>query len=196
MIEIKSILDVKKHLDNIQLVLFDLDDTLYSEKDYVKSGFMAVAPEKFNELWKAFCDGKKTFDEVMSEKKDEALKMYREHLPNINLYSGVREMLTDFKNSGFKLGLITDGRPIGQRQKIKALNIESLFDKIIITDELGGVEFRKPNSKAFAIMKDTFKTDYSKMVYIGDNINKDFIAPDKLGMKSIYFNNGDGLYHV
>jgi putative hydrolase of the HAD superfamily len=35
---------------------------------------------------------------------------------------------------------------------------------------------------------------FENMVYIGDNIKKDFIAPDKLGMRSIYFRNSDGLY--
>ena len=43
MITITNILDVEKHLDAIDTVIFDLDDTLYSEKDYVRSGFNAVA---------------------------------------------------------------------------------------------------------------------------------------------------------
>ena len=90
--------------------------------------------------------------------------------------------------------MITDGRVEGQRAKIEALKIEEYFDKIIITDELGGIEYRKPNSKAYDLMKDYFKCDYQEMIYVGDNLNKDFIYPEKVNIKSIYFKNRDGLY--
>lgn len=39
----------------------------------------------------------------------------------------------------YKLGLITDGRPEGQKAKIKALRLGKYFDEIIITDELVGL---------------------------------------------------------
>lgn len=31
------------YIDGLKAVIFDLDDTLYSEKDYVKSGYAAIA---------------------------------------------------------------------------------------------------------------------------------------------------------
>ena len=43
MIEVERILDIEQYLYGIDTVLFDLDDTLYSEKDYVKSGYCAIA---------------------------------------------------------------------------------------------------------------------------------------------------------
>ena len=107
------------------------------------------------------------------------------------MYSGVEELLIRTKKKK-KIGIITDGRPEGQRAKLKALNIN--VDKVIITDELGGTEYRKPNPKAFEIMQKELNTEFEKMVYIGDNIKKDFIAPQKLGMKYIWFKNPDGLY--
>ena len=32
------------------------------------------------------------------------------------------------------------------------------------------------------------------MCYVGDNMKKDFIAPEKLGMKSVWFRNKGSLY--
>lgn len=194
MITINNITEADKYLDDIELVIFDLDDTLYSEKDYVRSGYIAAAPDKADDLWQAFLDGTPAFDVVMPERKKEALAIYRNHIPNIELYSGVRDMLNRIKESGKHLAMITDGRPEGQRAKIHALGIEPLFDEIIITDELGGVEYRKPNAVAFELMHEKFEVPYEKMVYIGDNPKKDFIAPEKLGMRAIYFINEDGLY--
>lgn len=206
MITIDNILDVTQYLDNIDAVIFDMDDTLYSEKEYVKSGYNAIEKEFIEianmsqKLWKAFLNNKNTIDYVLEqegllteENKSKALEIYRNHIPNIHLYDGIEDMLTQLKKTK-KIGLITDGRPIGQRNKIKALNLEKYINEIIVTDELGGVEFRKPNTKAFELMQEKLKIPFEKMVYIGDNINKDFIAPEKLGMQTIYFRNENGLY--
>ena len=203
---IDNILDVQKYIGNIDAVIFDLDDTLYSEKEYIKSGYNAIAEEFIEivdmsqKLWNAFLNNKNAVDYVLEkegllteENKVRALEKYRNHIPSIHLYDGIEDMLAQLKKTK-KIGLITDGRPIGQRNKIKALNLEKHIEKIIVTDELGGVEFRKPNTKAFELMQETLKIPFEKMVYIGDNINKDFIAPKKLGMQTIYFRNEDGLY--
>lgn len=185
-------------------VIFDLDDTLYSEKDYVRSGYMTVAEylgdkAYSDRLWDFFESGKSAVDELLKElgresEKDSVLAVYREHKPNLHLYDGVREMLIKFRTCGIKIGIITDGRPAGQRNKISALGLEELVDDIIVTDELGGVQFRKPCDIAFRIMQNRWKLPASQMVYVGDNPAKDFQAPKQLGMKSVCFENVDGLY--
>ncbi len=207
MIQINNIIDVMQHLDGLKAVVFDLDDTLYSEKEYVKSGYKAVAdilPEIENaeeKLRKAFEEKKSAIDEVLisegmysDELKETCLEAYRFHQPTIHLYEGVAEMLTLLRKQGFMLGIITDGRPGGQRAKIKALNLTEYVDQIIVTDELGGVEYRKPNKKAFILLKKIFDVQFSEMCYVGDNIKKDFIPCEQLGIKSVHFANDDGLY--
>lgn len=206
-IEIDHILDVEKHIDNLNAIVFDLDDTLYSEKDYVRSGYKAISklfPQMVGveqKLWDFFVAGKPAIDEFLiiegitdNKTKQECLQVYRYQIPEIILYNGVKEMLVNLAKT-YKLGLITDGRPEGQRAKIKALDIEQYFDCIIITDELGGVETRKPNPLAFQLMHERLAIPYNEMCYIGDNINKDFIAPQRFGMRSIWFKNNDGIYN-
>lgn len=83
----------------------------------------------------------------------------------------------------FKIGLTSEGRPEGQNAKIDVLGIRDLFDAIIITDELGGIECRKPNDKAFRVMVNRLGVEFNEMCYVADNVNKDFIvAPKKPGM--------------
>lgn len=189
--------------NEIKGVIFDLDDTLYSEKEYVKSGYKAVSEylgggyeEK---LWNYFMNDKPAIDELIKElgyenEKDKVLEIYRSHKPNIHLYSGVTELIEKLKAEGKKIGIITDGRPEGQRNKIKALGLD--VDDIIITDELGGIQFRKPCDIAFRILQIRWRLNPSEMVYIADNYVKDFQAPQQLGMKSIWFNNKEGLYQM
>ena len=209
MIVIQNITDIWQHLNGLKAFIFDLDDTLYSEKEYVKSGYAAVAKVLHNvedaetKLWKAFEEKKFAIDDVLrfeniysEELKQKCLEVYRFHQPSIHLYDEALEILTQLRKKGFPIGIITDGRPEGQRAKIKALGLDAFVDYIIITDELGGVEYRKPNEKAFVIMKDKLIVEYNEMCYVGDNINKDFIAPEMLGIRCIWFKNMDGLYYL
>lgn len=206
MIEIDNIIEVEKKLEGIDAVIFDLDDTLYSEKEYVWSGYRAIAtifPDVSDmeyKLWAVFKRRGKAIDEVLAseglllkENKNNALTAYRFQKPDICLYNGVPEMLKRIRKTR-KIGIITDGRSEGQRAKIKALKIMEYVDEIIVTDELGGIEYRKPNSVAFEIMQRKLEIPFERMAYVGDNIHKDFVAPGKLGMREIWFKNRDGLY--
>lgn len=184
----------------IKGVIFDLDDTLYSEKEYVKSGYKAVSDYLGggyeNQLWSYFETGKPAIDELLKElkrenEKQKCLKIYRGHKPDIHLYPGVRELLDELKSRGIKVGIITDGRPEGQRNKLEALGLE---EDVIITDELGGVQFRKPCDIAFRILQVKWRLHPSEIVYVGDNIEKDFQAPQQLGMKGMRILNADSMY--
>ena len=85
-------------------------------------------------------------------------------------------MLLKLREEGIKVGIITDGRPEGQRNKLAVLGLPELVDDVIITDELGGVQFRKPNDISFRIMQNRWGIPFEQIVYVGDNISKDFIA--------------------
>lgn len=185
----------------IKGVIFDLDDTLYSEKEYVRSGYKAVSEYLGggyeDRLWNCFEAGTPAIDELLKElyreeEKAKVLEIYRSHKPDIHLFPGVKEMIEKMKAKGIKVGIITDGRPEGQRNKLEALGLE--VDDVIITDELGGVQFRKPCDIAFRIMATRWRINPADVTYVGDNPAKDFQAPQQLGMRSIWFKNADGLY--
>ena len=186
----------------IKGVIFDLDDTLYSEKEYVRSGYKAVSEylggEYEEKLWGFFEEGRPAIDELLRElgrenDKAEVLEVYRSHKPTIHLYPGVAEMIEELKVKGFKVGIITDGSPEGQHNKMEALGLN--VEDVIITDELGGIQFRKPCDIAFRIMMMRWRLNPADIVYVGDNPAKDFQATQQLGMRSICFDNPDSLYH-
>ena len=204
MVAVSDILEIEKYHDGVDAVIFDLDDTLYSEKQYVRSGYKAVAKLLGDEaladrLWTYFENGKPAIDELLNElgcmgRKEECLEAYREQIPEIALYHGVSELIQDLKSKGIKVGIITDGRVSGQKRKLQALGLDKLIDDIIITDELGGTQFRKPCDIAFRIVQRRWSIPFEQIVYVGDNAEKDFQAPKQLGMRTLYFENEDGLY--
>lgn len=194
---------IERGAGGVRGVIFDLDDTLFSEKEYVRSGYRAVSEylggDYEKQLWKHFEAGRPAIDELLRElgresEKNAVLNIYRSHKPDIHLYEGVRELLTHLHDKNIKLGLITDGRPVGQRNKIEALGIVGLFDDIIVTDELGGEQFRKPCDIAFRIMATKWRMPVAQIAYIGDNPAKDFQGPKQLGMKCVWLKNANGVY--
>ena len=188
----------------VKAVVFDLDDTLISEKEYIKSGYLHIAgiiEDRFA------MDKKQVFDELMSLFKVSPLnvfnrfcdmyqieyskemildlvKEYRGHFPDIQFYDDVLPCLSELKRSGLKVGIITDGYAIAQRQKLKAIQADEYFDEVIVTDELGR-EYWKPHPKAFELMKEKFKLNFDEMIYVGDNPEKDFYVSSIFPIKTV-----------
>ena len=88
---------------SIKGVIFDLDDTFYSEKDYIRSGYLAVAKHFGNlifadDLWTYFEQGKPAIDMLLKdigveEERENVLNIYRSHIPQIEPYDGVIPLL-------------------------------------------------------------------------------------------------------
>src|SRR5690606_21953116 len=86
----------------------------------------------------------------------------------------------------YYLAIITDGRSITQRNKIKALKLDDFIDEYVISEEFGS---EKPNINNFELIQNKFKC--KKYTYVGDNVLKDFISPNNLGWLTIGLcNNG------
>ena len=97
------------------------------------------------------------------------------------MYKDAENLLNELKNKK-KIGLITDGIPATQQNKINALKIKSYFQKIIIND-INIIDKLQPRS--YQEMIDSLQTSADKCIYIGDNPKKDFYIPKKLGIKTI-----------
>ncbi|MFV0173154.1 HAD family hydrolase [Empedobacter falsenii] len=172
-------------------IIFDLDDTLMYEIDFLKSAYKEISTlvdkENQEELFKLmlikYHEGENVFDFLINNytnfSKEQLLQMYRNHFPNVSLNEGADDLLKKIKSKGYKLGLITDGRSVTQRNKLKALKIEDLFDKIIVSEEFGST---KPDERNFKIF---LENDIEEYYYIADNTKKDFVTPNKLGWTSI-----------
>jgi len=179
------------------VIVFDLDDTLYDEIDFVKSGFKEISNYLGNEkyfdfMWDEFLKNGsgKIFDKLIEEfnlnvSLNKLIEIYRFHFPDISLPRESKEILQFAKN--YKTALISDGHYIMQKNKYNALNLN--LDYPIFTDFY---HTKKPELKPFLMVMDKFKDkDY---IYISDNPKKDFLAPKKLGWITIRFKNPRGIY--
>lgn len=193
----------------MKAIIFDLDNTLYSEQTYVESGFKAVSKylsEKYDYHFDSLMskiigifneDGRgSVFDRlIMDLDIDETVftlvYIYRFHYPEISLYSESIPLLNNLKKD-YKLALITDGRSLVQKRKVDALSIENYFDVIIFTDVLGE-KFWKPSIEPYKLALSLLNCEAKNSYYVGDDPYKDFKAPKLLGMKSIQVKMEDEL---
>ncbi len=183
------------------VVCFDLDDTLYKEIDYLKSAYGEVAafaghPESVGQMLNWYQSGENAFKKLIDKYElgisvADCLKIYREHYPNIKLDEGVKVYLEGLKKGDAKLGVISDGRSLTQRNKIKALGLEGFFDIEIISEEFGS---EKPCTKNYDIVMSKF-SERNIFLYVGDNPAKDFVAPNQLGWRTLCLKNDGRNIH-
>lgn len=190
----------------MRVICFDLDDTLYKEIDYLKSAYREIAAyavehchsradssyvlsgKAYDEMLMAYEKGNNAFNRLneflgIDLPVSEYLRIYRCHKLNLSLSDDVVSVLNSLKSSGCIIGLITDGRSIQQRNKIEALGLNQwIKDEDIVISEDFGCE--KPSSANYEYFMRRYP-ESENFMYVGDNLEKDFIAPNVLGWQTV-----------
>jgi putative hydrolase of the HAD superfamily len=176
-----------------RLVVFDLDDTLFPECAYVRSGFAAVdgyvrarwrRTGFFEVAWGIYAAGGRglVFDEALAQLGiapggddiGELVRAYRDHHPDITLFPDVEDAIA----------IVSDGPLASQKRKIEALRLDRFFSPIILTDQWGPT-FWKPHPRAFRELEAATGCTRNECAYVGDNPRKDFAAPHGLGWRTV-----------
>jgi putative hydrolase of the HAD superfamily len=183
------------------ILIFDLDDTLYPENTYVESGFNSVAHHlQATRGWDAeesLCymrevlerKGRgKVFNELLAlhgeyrrSAVNDCIKTYRHHQPKIQLADTAKRLFNRLPTPFY---LVTDGHKVVQRNKVQALDIESLFAKVYITHHYG-LRHAKPSTHCFELIRARERCAWTDMVYVGDNPAKDFVNLNLLGVYTV-----------
>jgi putative hydrolase of the HAD superfamily len=194
-----------------RVVVFDLDDTLYPEHQFVLSGFRAVGAwlerERGLSGFEAtarslFASGARgnIFDRALEslghpaspELVQQLVKVYREHPPTLTLHADARRALDQFKGR-HRLALITDGFLETQRNKVAALGLAPYMEALIFSDEHGRACW-KPSPVPYRRCVEALGCTAADCTYVGDNPNKDFVTARSLGWKTVQILREGGEY--
>ena len=202
----------------VEAVLFDLDDTLYPQAEFLAGAWRAVAAESaalggltteqvLEALQEVAAEGSdrgriidRAFERLGRTDIDVApfLAAFRCHAPaRLRLYPGARLALRSLR-AYVPIGLVTDGDPAVQHSKLSALGLEGAFDVIVFSDELGR-EHRKPDPLPFTTAIAALGVEGQGVVYIGDRYDKDVVGATAAGLRAIrvltgeYVSQGGGI---
>ena len=187
----------------IQAIVFDLDDTLYAERDYVRSGYHAVAchlrerlgrSDAFEDwLWARFLAGRSAgaLDALNAEfalaltaaRIADLVTVYRNHRPDIQPRGGAAELLERLRRR-YPLGLLSDGFLPAQQLKLDALGLEGAFDAVVFTEAMGR-DCWKPSPAGYLAVAERLGVRRDRCAYVADNPAKDFLAANELGWRTV-----------
>lgn len=192
------------------MIVFDLDDTLCKEIDFLKSAYREISnytaqmfigcqlpvqelgTKAYETMLAAYQSGGNAFEALnalfgLNVPLADYLQMYREHLPQIELEEDVRETLDRFKSKGVLMGIVSDGRELTQWNKINALGLTKWIDESYIIINSSPDSY-KPNPCGYerveTAARDLMNGD-AQFTYVGDNLEKDFICPKQKGWYTI-----------
>jgi putative hydrolase of the HAD superfamily len=194
----------------VTIVVLDVDDTLYLESAYVRSGFAAVdgwAREHFDTggvgdtAWQLFESGvrRTTLTDALAahgvavtpEVRASVIDVYRTHDPDIALADDARRFVHG-RLADFTWAVVTDGPAASQRAKCSALGLFELADPVVVTADHGS---SKPDVAMFKLVEVAHRRTGSELIYVADNPLKDFQGPIALGWRCVRVRR-DGALHA
>lgn len=193
----------------IKGIIFDLDGTLISEREYIlgclentgayidhaygkRDAFKklkALFEIKWERVFNRFFELEGiSYDESEIQK---LIKLYRDTMPAVKLYPDVMDTLDGLKRKSIKMALLTNGYYEVQKKKVELAGIDNYFDLIVIPDEFGRDKW-KPNRWGYELILHKLDITPETIIAVGD-MDHDFIVPNEMGMKCIYIEREDRM---
>jgi putative hydrolase of the HAD superfamily len=199
-------------LKEYSVIAFDLDFTLYDEREYYKKVFkeMSIYLEKegLSNADMAYCVMVETLINygtqqpvfklslkklgIYSSDLDETFfDIYKSvDCSEIQLYEDAHDFIDYLYESKHDMAIITNGVVEAQKNKIRQLDLERFVDYICFARE-EGKKNEKPSQSPFKKVCKKFKILPAQMIFVGDNPATDFIGSKLLGIFNVRLLRGE-----
>ena len=194
---------------DVDLVAFDLDNTLYDEGQYFAAAFDLVAPWLAAKTGRAPAAIVRRLEEILAEKGRHyhylftdvlaelgldattelggVLERFRSVHTTLRTFPGVPELLADLGRR-YCLGLITSGMRAVQENKLRLLGLGSCFSHVVFSSTLPE---NKPGRLPFLTLLEAAGIAPARAVYVGDNPLFDFRGANEIGMLTVRVRNAE-----
>ena len=108
-----------------------------------------------------------------------------------DLIPGTAEALRRFKEQGHTLALVADSRPNTPVNVLRQHKLYHLFDHLAISEVVGA---EKPDAPIFQDALEALgiqESDYDRVAMVGNNLERDIVGANRLGLISIFFHWND-----
>jgi len=116
---------------------------------------------------------------------DRITTMYVQQYPAINVpVEGAKSVVENIAGR-FPLGVVSNGLPDVQYQKLRTIGLEHFFRCILLSEEIG---IRKPDPRIFWQASGLLNKKPDECLYVGDSYHADVVGARNAGMKACWFN--------
>lgn len=190
----------------IKLLIFDLDDTLYSEIEYLRYVFVEYGSERginqetIEGYLEAFSRSRINKTDLLSDflisidtlSKKNHRKLFQIY-SNINCYIEIypffKKVFKIAKESNIHLAILTNGVVSVQKNKVRCLGILDHVDEVFFARESSGKDGEKPNLEAFWGVLNKYNLNPSNACMVGDSLVNDYNPALSIGMNAILIDN-------
>jgi putative hydrolase of the HAD superfamily len=200
----------RDRLSGLEVILFDVDGTVL-DRDSAHRRYIERLVYKFPEAVAASTDHHDVIQKLIMDddrgRKDrnEYAQFVIAQLPNLSWTP--EQFLSDyFLNIGqlvekqewviallkqlrkiFRIGAVTNGGSNNQRTKLKTAGLQSSFDYILISEEVG---IQKPNPEIFKMALNALKAEPTCALHVGDDPVNDVIGSKGAGVMACWVSQG------
>ena len=185
-------------MENIKAVLFDYDGVMTLDKtgtesicNYI-SKVIGIDKTIFEDEYRKY-NNDLLFGKLTSEILEQLCSNIGKKIPIMVLYDSYKntpintemhELVLKIKNKSIKTGLITDNKADRIDCINEVFNLDKYFDIISVSGKLG---YGKESDKVFIKTLEELSVKPEESIFI-DNHENNLIIPNKMGIKTIYFN--------
>lgn len=173
-----------QHLGIADFDVFFSKYSFHNEKlwDRYTKGFIKQDELRWKRIWLTFLEYKIANEPLAKKLSAEFLEI----LPTKTaLFSHTTELLSYLQQKGYTMHLITNGFENVQHAKLKHSQLSSFFNHIITSEGSNAI---KPQKEIFEYALAKAKTNTTRSIMIGDNIEADIEGAKNVGMPTIYVN--------
>jgi putative hydrolase of the HAD superfamily len=108
-----------------------------------------------------------------------------------NLLPGIAEALHSLHAQGYRLAIVADARPNTPLNVLKQHGLLDLFECLSVSETVGA---EKPDARLFLHALQALhvsEDDYPRVMMVGNNLERDIVGANRLGLRSVYFHAND-----
>jgi len=134
------------------------------------------------EVWRRTLSGAGAGGELV----DEAVELHLEaERRTFALFEDSRDVLVELRRRGIPIGLITNGPSAFQREKLRTVGIDGLFDVVVASGDIGVL---KPDAEIFRHALDRAGVLSAASLHVGDSFAADVMGAVGAGLSAFWLN--------
>ena len=152
----------------------------HGEEDYLRH-LREWIPQFRTEIWRRALHGQGIDDSELAMRLGEFFRKRRrelqDHLP------GSEEVLRRLQSAGIRIGLLTNGAPDLQREKIEASGLGMYFDAAVVSGEIGT---GKPDPVIFHHLLQKLQVEAAHSLMVGNSLARDIMGGKRAGLHTCW----------